>query len=367
MKIKVFIILLNLLMGSQFINPQTKSGKLPVIDFSKDYKNKVQNIDDIADIEYIRLETTDDVLLNDIHLLTVAYASDAYIVIYEQLRGAVFVFNRNGKIVSHFNHRGGSGRGYPMISGGLAFDEKNEEIFVCFLTTIQVYSLNGQYKRTLKVDAGQQIYIYNFDDETLLMYDRVVVNNGVIIEKYTEKYPYRLVSKKDGSIVYVFDIHLPKRISNEGWMYPFSMCYGQDFMIADISSDTMFILTQNKEIIPLLVRKPSVHASEEQKKVWTTVFMSDKYLFFGIFDLNSKGGGLPSLMFEFETGETWKVKGRLPYSSPAMTHKNIAVDLMNVPGLIDAYKNKRLKGELEKLVETLDEEDNPIVRIAKFK
>jgi len=100
---------------SQFINPQSKSGALPVIDFSKDYpKHKEQILQELADIEYVRLETTDDILLSGVRSMSdiskLAYVSDKYILIYEMKRGDIFVFNRNGKIVSHFNQRGQSGR-----------------------------------------------------------------------------------------------------------------------------------------------------------------------------------------------------------------------------------------------------------------
>ena len=76
-----------LLTGSQIVNSQSTKGNLPVIDVLKNYPNKEIKIQDIADIEYVRLETTDDVLLSghgsisDVSQL--AYVSDKFIVIYE--------------------------------------------------------------------------------------------------------------------------------------------------------------------------------------------------------------------------------------------------------------------------------------------
>jgi hypothetical protein len=40
---------------------------------------------------------------------------------------------------------------------------------------------------------------------------------------------------------------------------------------------------------------------------------------------------------------------------------------MSIPRLKESYENNQLKGELEQLVASLDEEDNPIVMIVKFK
>jgi hypothetical protein len=152
------------------------------------------------------------------------------------------------------------------------------------------------------------------------------------------------------------------------------MYYGQDFMIADISSDTLYQLTQNKVLTPLLIRKPSVHA--EPRIVWLTHLTTDKYILFGMFPLNpnsnSRGGRIPILMYEFETGETSKISildaennmSRWgPGKSPAIA-KNMTAEFIQASSIINAYKKKQLKGDFAM---TLDEDDNPVVRIIKFK
>ena len=237
-----------ILLSSQGISPQTKTHELPVIDISKKYPSKKVILQDIAEMEHIRLETTDDVLMSgvapdgDVSIL--AAITDRYIVTYELRRGEIFIFNRKGEIVSHFNHKGPSDQEYFNITSGVIFDEKNEEIFVCNNRNIQVYSLNGKYKRTLKF-ANLKYEIYNFDDETLLVYDEV----DILSSNAPKKNPYRLISKEDGNTVVVFDISLPKRYSMEilydKWILTTSLSnnryYGKDFVITDISSDTMYL------------------------------------------------------------------------------------------------------------------------------
>jgi hypothetical protein len=315
MKIKNLILLASLfLTGSQAINPQSKTGSLPVFDISKKYPEKKIRLQDIADMEYVPLETTDDILLSDRAILS--YVSDKYILVHEPQHGDIFVFNRNGKIHSHFNHRGQSGWEYIWIGAGTVFDEKNEEIFVCS-NSIQVYSLSGEYRRTLKINTlpyGKKVF--NFDDEALLVYDDVEVDPGIKSKPATN--PYSLVSKKDGSTVSVLDIHLPERYStriaqiepNNRWRplilyFTQSMYHGQDFMIADISSDTLYLLTRNRKLTPVLTRKPSVHASADPKTIWTTLLTTDKFILLGTIPLvYNKGGRVPVFMYEFETGET---------------------------------------------------------------
>jgi len=376
----------DMIRDSQVIYPQS-TGQLPVIDFSKDYPKIEQRLQDIAEIEYIPLETTNNVLLSDQDVLS--YVSDKYILIYSPARGDIFVFNRTGKLYSHFNHKGQSGQDYSLISAaGVIMDEKNEEIFVCS-KSIQVYTLKGEYKRTLKKNTIQdESKVYNFDDESLLVYDDVIVDPN--IESKNNTNPYSLISKIDGNVIYVFEIHLPERYTtriaqmsdnknftiNQIYVPYFSMFYGQDFVIADISSDTLYLLSQDKELTPLLVRNPSVHISEP-RIVWITLLTTDKFILFGklTLDFNSRGGRIPIFMYEFETNETKELtisdtefdrRRWAPGLVPAMP-KNMTAELIWPSSMIDAYKKKKLNEDFEKLAITLKEDDNPIVRIVKFK
>lgn len=387
MKTKHFLLMIFLfLMGSQVISSQSEKSHLPVIDISKSYPKKEIRLQDIADSEYIPLETTDDVLLGN--RLALSYVSDKYILIHEPIRGNIFIFNRDGTIYSHFNHKGQSGQEYAWIGdAGVIFDEKNEEIFVCN-QSIQVYTLKGEYKRTLKINTvDSDSKVFNIDDEALLVYDDVIIEPG--LEDKTMKDPYRLVSKKDGSLISVLNIHFPKRystriakIEKNSWgglflFYTQSMYYGQDLMIADVSSDTLYQLTPNRKLIPLLTRKPSVHVSEEPRKVWATFLTTDKFIIIGtiLLDFNSVGGKIPFFMYEFETGEVTRVsffdaeygtKYWEPGNSPAIAKNKIA-SLIQPSSIIDAYEKKRLNGNVDKFIKTLSEDDNPVVRILKFK
>lgn len=159
------------------------------------------------------------------------------------------------------------------------------------------------------------------------------------------------------------------------------MYYGPDLMIADISSDTLYQLSPNKGLIPLLTRKPSIHASEP-RSIWFPLVTTDKFILLGTFllDFNSTGGKIPQFMYEFKTGEISKVSildveydtrawssGRWePSGSPAIS-RNMVAELIQVSSVIDAYKGKRLAGNGMKIAKNLMEDDNPVVRILKFK
>ena len=77
----ICIFLSVMLFGCRFLGSQKpKAGDLPVIDVSKTYPKKEIRLQDIADIEYIPLETTDDVLLDRTVL---SYLSDKYIIAHD--------------------------------------------------------------------------------------------------------------------------------------------------------------------------------------------------------------------------------------------------------------------------------------------
>ena len=389
----VFVWLSVILFGCRFDNQKPKPvGELPVIDLSKSHPKKEIHLQDIADIEYIPLETTDDVLLNQVAVLH--YISNNYIVITNvDRRGNIFIFNRNGKIISYFNRQGQGGEEYIGITS-VVFDEKNEEIFVLSNQNhrILVYSVSGEYKRTLKYSTDWMIWsAYNWDDETLLIYDEYFSNQ----KREVNEKPYVLLSKKDGSVVSALDIHLPVRYSNRIAIdlgnnmiapasVPFTISnrhYGyQDYVIADLSSDTIYRLTKNRDLTPWLVHKPSVHTSDP-RRVWSFLLTTDKFIVLETTVLDyialEKNSSIPSktLMYEFATGETseitfvWDDMGMsyFFYLYDADMPKNMSARLMLASTILARYKANKLKGDAEKLAQTLDEEDNHVLVIIKFK
>lgn len=392
MKRNNYILLLSLfLLVSQFVRAQSKEPTLPVFDLSKDYSLKKVYLHEMADIVYVPLETTDELLVGGEVVLSAV--TDKYILVHEPQRGDIFVFDcKTGKIVSHFNHKGQSGMEYAWIKNGVVFDSKTEEIYVCS-QYIQVYSLQGEYKRTLKINGfANDMKIFNFDDKSLLIYDDVIIEPGR--ENKTKQDPYRLVSKEDGSLISVLNIHFSKkRISNmvaqqkDGNMwrpfkyhYPHNAYSGQHLMLMDISSDTLYQLSPLDGLSPILQRKPSVYASDP-RNIWTPFLTTDKFIFFGtlVLDFNKTGGKLKFWMYDFIVNKFDEVSivdteydmslrpgDWAPEATPVIA-KNKSADLIQATSMLEAYKGKRLKGNGMEVAKILQEDDNPIVRILTFK
>ena len=398
MKILIlFVILLLIWSSCQFGDHRgTEINDITIISLFERHPKKEVHIRDIADIEYIALETTDDVLLGQ--LTAISHVSDKYIVLWD-LHGNVFIFDRTGRIISHFNHSGQGPREFLRMAGaGVVFDEKNREVFIfdAFSSRILVYSIAGEYRRTLHLDADLTVRshssAFSFDNETLLIYDNIV--RGRYIYSHNER-PFILLSKKDGSIVSDLDVNLPVRYHtsvtvevSDGVRSPLTIDplnnrrFGTDFVIANISSDTIYKFTQNRELTPWLVRRPSVHSSEP-RRVWTPLLTTDRFMIFQITTLDfiaaERGrGGAPgfTLMYEFETGQisnvsfvnddfptrAWQI-----YAFALYTSRNTTASLLSASRLRMSYEENLLKGELKELAATIDEEDNPVLMIVKFR
>jgi hypothetical protein len=340
-------------------------------------------------MEYLPLETTDDVLL-DISAGIVA-VSDKKIVITNSRQGDVFIFNRQGKVISHFNHKGQSGEEYPNMRIAV-YDEKAMEILIyTYFNKLLVYSEDGKFKRSLSLpDKTSLAKLSNFDDETLLGYDE----DGLYGTDYRTK-PYLFISKRDGSVVAELDLNLPKRYSNKSLIETTTdkgekaktifmlgitndWSNGDKFVISDVSADTVYMLTRDKKLTPLLVRTPSVH-DDNIKTFFTTLMKTDRFIIMEKcavdFEKIKSGEQIQSsnLMYSFADGQIFELQ---PFSADcpdcryffgdAEIAENTVAFLLNVNRILDQKEKGTLKGELEQIAETLDAEDNPVLMIAKF-
>jgi hypothetical protein len=338
--------------------------------------------------EVIPLETTKDVLIDSNDRLF--DVSENYIV-FGSTRGDIFIFYRNGKIKSHFNRQGRGPEEYSFRYI-VIIDEKNEEILVFdgWFGPILVYSLFGQYKRTLRYSTELQITeAFNFDDETMLVYDRKGVNSN---DNYSKR-PYMFMSKQDGSITDTLNIYLPVRYptnviyrwtDSSGTNFEQSTSFGirsnrffgHNFVISDISSDTIYLLKRNRELTPLIVRTPSVHTTTPNLVVLHE-FSTDKFICLTVsyLDYDSLLDLTPiplrTLMIDLETLEISNVS-LITYNISLPNTKAVWVFPDQLKSLYERFKNNpdrplRIPEVVLNMAPLLGEEDNPVVYLTRFK
>ena len=139
---------------------------LPVIDLNAAYPEKKLDLAEVASPEYIPLYTVGADSL-DRYSLTSASVSPHWVVAYNWQQ-TIMVFERaTGKLRYRFNHQGQQKEQYYYIFS-VFVDEEREEIYVVgSVFKIQVYSLSGNYKRTLNLPydmSFEQVFDYDKDD-----------------------------------------------------------------------------------------------------------------------------------------------------------------------------------------------------------
>ena len=375
---------------------------IPIIDLNKKYPEQEIILQDIASIEYIPLETRDDILVQGNYL---AYYSNKSSVVYNPEQGDIFIFDsKTGKLISKFNGKGRSGNEYINIFG-LAYDENLEEIYVAdnrvSSTIILIYSKEGKFIRAISMPQGVYIdKISNFDNETLLIYNRYRPTLSIMTDINQQK-PYLFISKKNGSIVSRIDINFSERLSDRVYVpvdkgaYPMvismwsNIKYSDEYVIADLSSDTVFVYTKEKGAIPLFTRTPSVWDNEGAFLGMSVGLKTDRLVGINavIFDFATlrkefEKGNQPTLdnielLYDFKSNTVFKKKivnsdsstgfNRLDSYNVDIQERNTSVSLISSIKIIEALERNELKGELLSIAQSIDEGDNPVLMIIRFK
>ena len=108
--------------------------------------------DIIESIEYIPLETTDDVLIGGI--TTNFDISDNYIVLVCNHQGQVFLFSRDGRFINRVGRLGQGPGEYSGFIGNVLIDEERDRILVGpqYSRGFLVYNLRGEFTGNMPID-----------------------------------------------------------------------------------------------------------------------------------------------------------------------------------------------------------------------
>ena len=183
---------------------------LIVVDVSKDYPKKELILQDLFDVEYIPLETTDEFVTlgwlqaigKDVMIIRNMFAAD----------GDIFIYDRKGKAIRHINRKGQGNEEYAATNGIYLDDEKGE-LFVGNLRQrkIMTYDLFGNFKRSFTFKEGEDedtkswVYykaIFNFDRDHFICQDASSGRNfNGAYQDLEPRNIFLIVSKQDGSVV----------------------------------------------------------------------------------------------------------------------------------------------------------------------
>ena len=365
------------------------SNDLIVFDVNMNVPIKTLDIEDIADIEYLVLDISDDD-----YLFSYFYAMTDSFLICARQNEFLFYSRSTGKPVSKVS-RYGQGPGEYNSTRLPVYSEINNEFFI--LTSfdgIYVYTMDGTFKRKFAIGelpfSFFVIAMYDFDEDHLL------INGYPLGEKNRHMMPdtsFMLVSKQDG-FVDVITIPVEERINTVFWSGEegsglgtvaetyYAIRNGNDFLLTDYSSDTVYRFTPDRQLIPVLVRQPSI------QRMATKIFLhswleTKKYLFFSTqlmeVDWNvSKWPPHKGYLMEKNSGQFFQTnvqmrdyRGKELIISPSVIHNapnpQTGIIVWNVSELKEAYKENKLSGKLKAVMESLTEDDEQVFMILNFK
>lgn len=153
---------------------QEKETGIITVDVHADYPEKKLMLQDILEVEYIPLETSDEFITQG-YVLDIG---DRYIVAKNRTPdGDIFLFDRQtGKGIRKINRKGQGAEEYTSIYR-IVLDEANDEMFVnCMpMRKIFVYDLEGRFKRSFNhADSASYSVLFNYDREHLISYVHIL-------------------------------------------------------------------------------------------------------------------------------------------------------------------------------------------------
>ncbi|WP_106831610.1 6-bladed beta-propeller [Parabacteroides pacaensis] len=395
----LLIIFLFAWMGCSSSQEEDKS-TLPILDISRDYPVRKVKLSDIAEVEYVPLETTDESILP--HLCVTFYISKNYIITYDPEGGSIFIFNRQGKFIRKINKQGQGAKEYIRISFMFVVDFENEELFVgsCPNKKIFVYSFEGNYKREipLKIYKTQLDPLLNYNKDYLIGCD---VFYDFKTQKPVHEHPFVLISKKDGTM-HPAKMKIKNRITRTlaaqriklgpGTTYlhraslPIQSVLqnGDEFLIADFTLDTIYSLKSGK-MTPIAVQYPSVRSKNPPVIIAPEIY-TDSFIYFKVISMHYDENNeykpydeATELVWNRRTNkiEKWQLynlndkKSEFPivlYRYNQSVEKNTYISFYNADVLIGQQKAGYLfPPRLKEIVSHLEEEDNRVLVITKFK
>lgn len=366
-----------------------------LIELKKDYPKLTLSWQDIATVEYIPLETTEDILIEDYNSI---FLTEKTIIVCNKSEGGIFTFDRKGKLLSRFNNKGGSGQEYISIYS-VAYDEEGQEISIFDILKRQIftYSQEGKFIRSIPVrKKGYLKTLNSFDKNLYLVCFTNYSRNGEV-----ETNSYKFISKMDGSIIDSIPLSFSKIVPEsfkkmEGNNLLTVLLYfttpiireNDRFILADISSDTIYSITSDRKMKPIFVRTPSL-SETSFPLVLNAYLKTDSYFFFGKIDYDYQASSLKGIQEKLNKveGESYVLDLKTnklyiedihnaDFPDSDISAQRFSFNEMNRNQYVCEYQSYKLKkaleegklsGKLKEIATNLKDDDNPVLMVIKFK
>ena len=366
-----------------------------LFDATRDYPEKPLWLDEVADITYVPLSSeTDSALFRG----TLAHVSERTITIHDFPRGIFYLFDRSGRYLSSFNHKGQGPEDYNFLVTAFV-DEASGELFAVEKNWIQVYDKQGDYRRTLRLPDGAWVLeAADGGDETILLVDnqeRASILYAGMVDENAEPYeqPFVRISKADGGLVSY--ITLPKNflvdLSADFQTAGISLkvfgpnhrlvSHRDGFLLTNQETDTIFLYAHD-QLEPRMIHTPAVKGMSEKSFLNGYVEAGD-YLFFEkviVKAVENRRPPVPSVYYLYDKRENQfyeqsvgmrDFEGKRIDLTPKIIQPSrdarLGCLLLTVDELQTANADGKLSGELKRIVDEMPEDSNDLLMLMRFK
>lgn len=375
-----------------------KTSELPVIDTNATYPEKEICLQDVAEVSYIPLETTDDFLLDE----TISIEAVTSKGIVGVCDNKIYLFHPDGKTRTVINKKGDGPDEYAYAHYA-EVDWKREEVYVYDFSrkSLMVYTLEGTFKHHYEVDINTRQKVMLDDGKDHLIFYKEKPGKKLKPGKIEPAYrPVVRMNKENGqvdSLLYRQDYFTAMYIKatlgdGNSWNlylphFPL-LKLDKEVYLNDVSCDTIYRLSDT-ELHPFALRTPSIKQREEEKYLLQMKGITPHHYFFRlqIKELtNGKGMGLTikledneskTIMYNRQTGDICIPKfTNKDYQDEDVEYDILIFDVcdantaylkLQAHHLTEALEEGKLSGELKTIAEGLKEDDNPVLMVVKFK
>lgn len=373
----------------------SSSDGLVHIDWSVPMEERMIDLNDLADVEYIPLETTDESVFT---VGTGFGISDSIIAIVDIIGNRSLIFDRSGKYLREINRRGGGSEEYMYMTGALFDMDSCEVCVIGGRRGVYAYDFQGNLKNKTE-GLGRDTYLNCFgfcDDDNIVAWDSGELQIEPLDDN-KEKYRYVLIDKHTGEVE-----PIPLAVDHPmGTSQSFRLGDGvtravtiglspiarsrDGYIISDFASDTLYEYSAGN-LKPIAVFE---NISRDDRQIPDRVsvnFATGRYVslsysrILGVtmddIAMDEKVSG--NYLLDRETGEIFKYGMRRPYlkdgeadwdlsCQPVDGEPNTYMFTVTAERLHGNLEDGLLRPEVEAMVEQFDEEANPMVVIVKFK
>ena len=353
---------------------QKVSDGLWTFDVTKEYPTKEIYIQDIADVDYIPLETNDSILWRGREVL---YLDDDYIVGANRNNG-VYFHDGKGKALNMFNKMGQGPKEYSDMYK-VQYDKKSDEIYINDMFKYYVYDKEGNFKRSFQgiedklYSRIEQFFILNEDELIQYNYN----NHYTRVSRLTGEH---LGDIKLGVADSTTTLHFRKNNMIFSTIVSHFTKDKEGYIITSFPSDTTYLLTSNLQLKPIGVRIPPV-SSQDVPVFLLPVKNTPRYYFMSTikkedsfptkaYMMDKKTNQIYYLKDYFKNKDYIGLKVHLDMFGPAVLANlpnNVCVQSLNITKLCEAYEEGKLSGKLKDIAANLKEDDNPVLMIIKFR